>query len=165
MDTDQPSQSAPTPDPFTGIPASDKRRTMYFVIVLVLAWFLLAYLLIPALWKGYIHFRPSYANIPEITFTSDGHPGDPLNVSLIGTKEQVEAIFKSAGWFPADPLGLRSDLRIGVDTVLEAAIRARAGQPLVPTRPGRQAPQGGTGIREARRQRPEKTQPRPFLAD
>lgn len=119
MDTDQtPPQPPSDLTAATPHPASLKRRTMHLVITLILAWFLLAYFFIPALWKGYIHLRPSYDNIPEITFTGDGHPGDPLNVSLVGTKEQVENIFKTAGWFPADPLGLRSDLRIGVDTVL-----------------------------------------------
>lgn len=92
---------------------------MHFVITLLLAWFLLAYFLLPTLWKGYVHLRPSYDNIPNITFTSDGHPGDPLNVSLIGTQAEVQAIFHAAGWYPADPLGLRSDLRIAADTVLK----------------------------------------------
>jgi hypothetical protein len=96
---------------------------MHFLIMLVLAWFLMAYFLIPTLWKGYVHFRPSYDDVPNITFTSDRHPGDPLNVSLIGTEEQLHEVFEMAGWFPADPLGLRSDLRIGVDTVLERPYR------------------------------------------
>lgn len=116
---DAPSSQPPVnPELSQRLRSSLKRRAMYIIAMLVLAWFLLAYFLIPELWKGYIHLRPSYANIPEITFTSDGHPGDPLNVSLIGTKEEMEAIFAAAGWYPADPLGIRSDLRIGVDTVL-----------------------------------------------
>jgi hypothetical protein len=98
--------------------ARRKRRNMHIVVTLILMWFLLAYFLVPAIWKGYIHFRPSYADIPDITFTRDGHPGDPLNVSLIGTEDQLKAIFRAADWYPADPLGFRSDMRIGVDTVL-----------------------------------------------
>lgn len=50
--------------------------------------------------------------------TSDGHPGDPLNVALIGTKEQVETIMKAAKWYSAAALGLRSDLAIATDSVL-----------------------------------------------
>lgn len=120
MENDPPTANVPSePEISAAARASFKRRTMHLVILVVLAWFVLAYFLIPNLWKGYIHFRPSYAKIPEITFTSDGHPGDPLNVSLIGTEDEVKAIFKAAGWYPADPLGLRSDWRIGVDTVLE----------------------------------------------
>jgi hypothetical protein len=92
---------------------------MKIFLLLVLAWFVLAYFLIPSFWKAYIHLRPAYDEIPEITFTSDGHPGDPFNVSLIGTDDQVKAAFEEAGWYAADPLGLESDLRIAADTVLE----------------------------------------------
>jgi LssY C-terminus len=99
--------------------SSIKRRAMKLFFVLLVVWFVLAYFLIPIIWKTYIHLRPSYDNIPEITFTSDGHPGDPLNVSLVGTEDEVKAIFKTAGWYPADPLGFRSDFRIAEDTVLE----------------------------------------------
>jgi hypothetical protein len=124
MDAEQSTPAAPRESVDVVTPAIPyrpglKRRAMHFAILLLLAWFLMAYFLIPSLWKGYIHFRPSYDNVPEITFTSDGHPGDPLNVSLVGTEEQVKAIFNAAGWYPADPLGLRSDLRIAADTVLK----------------------------------------------
>jgi hypothetical protein len=122
VDTDQlPPELHLDPDVSVPICASRRRRAMYVLITLLLSWFLLAYFLIPELWKGYVHLRPSYDNIPEITFTSDGHPGDPLNVSLVGSEDEIQAIFTAAGWYPADPLGLRSDWRIGVDTVLERA--------------------------------------------
>ena len=37
-------------------------------------------------------------------------PSDLTNLMFIGTKEQVEAAFKEAGWFPSDPLGHSSTL-------------------------------------------------------
>ncbi len=37
-------------------------------------------------------------------------PSDLTNLMFIGTKEQVEAAFKSAGWFPADPLGQAANM-------------------------------------------------------
>lgn len=92
---------------------------MKLLILFLLIWFVLAYLFIPTLWKAYVHLRPSYDKIGEITYTGDGHPGDPLNVSLIGSEDEVHAVFKAAGWYPADPLGLRSDLRIAADTILK----------------------------------------------
>jgi hypothetical protein len=85
------------------------------VLVLYLA---VAYAFIPLLWKRYFHGHPSLEDIPDITYTGDGHPGDPLNVALIGTKEQVIAIMKAAGWHAADPLSLRSDVGIALATVL-----------------------------------------------
>ena len=69
-------------------------------------------------WKTYAHRHPAFDNDPRITTTGDGHPGDPLNVALIGTKEQVAAIMKAAKWDPAAKLGIRSDLKIAEDTVL-----------------------------------------------
>ena len=63
--------------------------------------------------------HPSFDDNPRITQTGDGHPGDALNVSLIGSEAEVKAIMAAAKWFPADPLGIRSDLKIAVDTVLE----------------------------------------------
>jgi len=53
-----------------------------------------------------------------VTTTRDGHPGDPLNAALIGTEDDVKRLFLAAQWHPADPLGLRSDLRIAAATIL-----------------------------------------------
>ena len=39
-------------------------------------------------------------------------------MSLIGTKEQIEAIMHAAKWDPAAALGIKSDLKIAEDTVL-----------------------------------------------
>ena len=64
---------------------------------------------------------PSLDDVPGITQTADGIPGDPLNVALIGTETEVTAIMLAAKWYPADPLGLRSDLKIAADTVLKRA--------------------------------------------
>jgi hypothetical protein len=79
---------------------------------------LFAYVLIPALWERYARRHPSFDDNPRLTETGDGHPGDPLNVSLIGTKQQIDTIMSAAEWYPAAALGLRSDLKIGVDTIL-----------------------------------------------
>jgi hypothetical protein len=34
--------------------------------------------------------------------SGDGHPGDMVNFALLGTREQVEAAFKAAGWVAVD---------------------------------------------------------------
>ena len=62
--------------------------------------------------------HPSLDDVPGVTTTRDGHPGDPLNVALIGTETEVKALLLAAQWHPADPLGLRSDLEIAAATVL-----------------------------------------------
>ncbi len=86
---------------------------------LLLTYFAIAYVLLPLAWFRYVERHPAFDEAPNITITSDDHPGDPLNVGLIGTEEQVKQLFKAAGWYRADALGLRSDLKIAADTVLE----------------------------------------------
>jgi hypothetical protein len=84
----------------------------------VLVYLATAYLLMPALWKRHTHRHPWLEDVPGITYTGDGHPGDPLNVSLIGTKAEVMKIMLAAGWHPADALSFRSCLEIAEATVL-----------------------------------------------
>jgi hypothetical protein len=73
----------------------------------------------PLVWKRYEHRHPWLADAPDVTHIKDGHPGDPLNVALVGAEDEVKEIMKAAGWYPANPLGIKSDLRIAADTVLE----------------------------------------------
>ena len=88
--------------------------------VLVL-YLLAAYVVVPLAWKRYTHRHPALDDVPGITQTASGIPGDPLNVALIGTETEVKAIMLAAQWYPADALGLRSDLKIAADTVLKRA--------------------------------------------
>lgn len=97
---------------------SRKRQVIQIVVVLLLVYFILAYLAIPYIWESYAKRHPTFDDNPRITQTSDDHPGDPLNVALIGSKEQIEQIMHQAKWFPAASLGLRSDLKIAADTIL-----------------------------------------------
>jgi hypothetical protein len=55
---------------------------------------------------------------PRLTETPDGHPGDPVNVALLGVEEQVIRAMNAAGWSPADPITLASSVRIVVDSVV-----------------------------------------------
>jgi len=95
------------------------RMFLIAISLVLLGYFGLAYLLIPFVWRGYSRWHPALKNCPTITETADGHPGDPINVGLIGDEGEVNRIIRSAGWYSADPLGLRSDLKIAADTVLE----------------------------------------------
>ncbi len=94
------------------------RRFLIAFSSVILVYFCVAYFVMPFLWFGYSRMHPALKNCPTITVTADGHPGDPINVGLIGGEFEVNRIIRSAGWYPADPLGLRSDLRIAADTVL-----------------------------------------------
>jgi len=81
-------------------------------------YFLAAYVIVPMVWRGYADRHPSFDDNPRITQTADGHPGDPLNVALIGGQMDVVNAFKMAGWKRAGALGVRSDLEIAEDTML-----------------------------------------------
>jgi hypothetical protein len=98
---------------------SRRRKVVTVVAGLLLVWLVIAYIIMPAAWKRYTRRHPSFGDIPGITHTKDGHPGDPLNVALIGTEEEVMKIMVAAEWYPADPLTLESCLRIAVASVLK----------------------------------------------
>jgi len=95
------------------------KRLASVLAMVLLCYFIVAYVIMPLGWKRYIKKHPSFDDNPRITQTSDGHLGDALNVALTGTETQLKAIMLAAHWYPADALGLRSDARIAVDTVLE----------------------------------------------
>jgi len=80
------------------------KRAALAVLGLLLIYLAVAYLLLPGLWKRYAHRHPSLEDIPGITYTADGIPGDPINVALIGTKADLIKVMLAAKWYPADPL-------------------------------------------------------------
>jgi hypothetical protein len=86
---------------------------------IVLIYLLVAYVAMPLLWRVYERRHPWLENIPGVTQTGDHHPGDPLNVSLVGSAEELEKIMTTAGWHKAKALGLRSDVKIAADTILK----------------------------------------------
>ncbi len=47
-------------------------------------------------------------HVPRYTLTGDGLPGDPVNLVLAGTLQQLRAAFAAAGWSEADRLTPRS---------------------------------------------------------
>jgi hypothetical protein len=96
-----------------------RRRLLQLAIGLLAVYLLIAYLALPLVWRRYVRKHPSIDNVPGITQTVDGIPGDPLNVMLVGDETQIVQAMLAAGWYKADPLGLRSDLGIAADTVLD----------------------------------------------
>ena len=72
---------------------------------------LAAYVALPSAWSHYEH-QKRLEGLPMVTQTNQGIPGDPLNVGLVGTKDDVICALHAAGWYPADPITLRSSLRL-----------------------------------------------------
>jgi hypothetical protein len=88
------------------------------LLLIVAAWGIAAYLIAPRLWEVYFRGHQDYADAPRVTHTSDGHPGDPVNIALVASEEEVVAAMGAADWFPADPITLKTSLRIAADSVL-----------------------------------------------
>jgi hypothetical protein len=111
---------APTTGMTSNLPV--RRGPLRAVAVLLIGltvYFVISYLLMPALWRVYSRRHPALKNLPDITFTHDGHAGDPINLALIAAEGDLKASMLSAGWHVADPLSWRSDLKIAADTVLK----------------------------------------------
>jgi hypothetical protein len=85
---------------------------------LVLAYGILAYLILPAIWRHYEH-NPKLATSPKVTHTAEGIPGDPLNLGLVGTRSEVIQAMLLAGWYPADPITIKSSLGIAKSVLLK----------------------------------------------
>lgn len=86
----------------------------------VALYLLLAYVVAPRLWRHYEH-HPALATAPKTTTTAEGFAGDPLNVGFVGTEPEVCDALVAAGWSPAAPLGLRSDIGIAESVLLHRA--------------------------------------------
>jgi len=105
--------------PHTGIAAKRRRFLIWALNVLVavvVLWLLVAYLVLPALWRHYEH-HPALENAPKTSQTAQDIPGDPLNVGLIGTKDEVVQAMLSSGWHAADAITLKSSLHIASSVV------------------------------------------------
>jgi hypothetical protein len=79
---------------------------------------LAAYLALPLAWRRAMARHPALLLVPRVSQTHDGIPGDPINISLIGSEESLTRAMIAAGWDAADRITLRSSLRIAGDTVL-----------------------------------------------
>lgn len=112
--------SAPLlPDDPQRLRGNSWRKRFAVGLGIVLATYLLtAYAAVPAYWRWYVSRHPQLEEIPRITYAANGIPGDPLNVALIGDEAELVAGMHEAKWTAADPLTLKSSLRIGIDSVL-----------------------------------------------
>jgi hypothetical protein len=52
------------------------------------------------------------------TVTRSGTAGDPINLQLTGSNEQIATAFTAAGWYRADEIDFVTSVRISVDTIL-----------------------------------------------
>ena len=92
------------------------RRLCDILALLLLAYLLLAYWLLPLAWTHYEH-HGKMEDAPKTTMLADGIPGDPLNIAFIGTEEELIRAMNAAGWRPADPTTMKTSLRIAASVL------------------------------------------------
>jgi hypothetical protein len=105
------------------------RRVLLVVLSVVIAYALLAYVVLPALWTHHEH-QKGLAALPMVTRTAQGIPGDPINVGLVGEQRDVLCAMNAAGWYPADPVTLRSSIEIAGSVLLDRPYRDAPVSPL-----------------------------------
>jgi hypothetical protein len=93
---------------------------LWAVGTVVLAWAMSAYVFLPLAWSRTVGRHPALNQdgFPRQTKTGARIPGDPLNIGLVGTKEEVTRILTAAGWRTADPITAKTTLRLAKATVL-----------------------------------------------
>ncbi len=88
----------------------------------LVAYGILAYLVLPRAWGHYEH-QKGLAGLTMLTRTAQDIPGDPINVGLVGSREDVLCGMHAAAWDPADPITFRSSLEIVGSVVLDRPYR------------------------------------------
>ncbi|ACE99415.1 conserved hypothetical protein [Rhodopseudomonas palustris TIE-1] len=94
------------------------RRAWQLSVVLIGCYAILAYLALPLFWTHYEH-QSKLADMPMVTRTAQGIPGDPINVGLIGDQHEIVCAILAANWHPADPITLRSSIAIAGSVLLD----------------------------------------------
>ena len=112
-----------------GVSGHRWRRLLIAVGVFLIVYVLLAYFILPLAWSHYEH-QPKLATAPMVTRTAQGIPGDPLNVGVVGTGEDVVRAMHAAGWFPADRVTLATSIEIVGSVVLDRPYKTAPVSPL-----------------------------------
>jgi LssY C-terminus len=111
------------------VPQTPKRRALTFFAMIVAVYLVVSYLILPATWAR-IEREPGLSKHTMLTATTQGIPGDPINVGLVGDREDVVRSFHAAGWYPADPITLRTSVEIVGSVLLDRPYRTAPVSPL-----------------------------------
>lgn len=91
-------------------------RDGFSITVLLLLWFFSAYFVLPR-----VNRRLSKMYLPNYfigrTRTADGLLGDPINLAVNGTEDQLVAAMEKAGWHMADELNLKSSIKMAYSSI------------------------------------------------
>ena len=102
----------------------------YLVPFFILFWLMLAYLVLPRL-----HRILTSIYVPDYFIgrarTSDGLLGDPINLAVLGTEEQLHEAMTRSGWIRADEVTLASSRKIITSTIFRRSYDEAPVSPLL----------------------------------
>jgi hypothetical protein len=96
--------------------------TLVVIATILAGYGIIAYIALPLIWTHYEH-QKGLAGFTMLTRTAQGISGDPINVGLVGSKEDVLCAMNAAAWYPADRITFRSSLEIVGSVVLDRPYR------------------------------------------
>ena len=82
-------------------------RRLPWILAVAVTYGIAAYVILPRAIRMGLKILQS-KRVPSYTITGDGLPGDPVNIALVGTLQQLRAAFATIGWAEADRLSLAS---------------------------------------------------------
>jgi LssY C-terminus len=82
-------------------------RRLPWILAVGITYGFAAYIILPRVIRLGLRIL-QHQRVPSYTITGDGLPGDPVNVALVGTLQQLRSAFAVSGWSEADRLGMAS---------------------------------------------------------
>jgi hypothetical protein len=86
-------------------------RRLNWIVAVGLTYGIAAYVILPYAVRIGLKILQR-ERVPSFTISGDGLPGDPVNLALTGTLQQLRNAFATAGWSEADRLGWASSWRM-----------------------------------------------------
>jgi hypothetical protein len=86
-------------------------RRLPWAVALGFTYAIAAYVILPRAVRMGLKIV-QHKRVPRYALTGDGLPGDPVNLALIGTFQQLRSVFAAAGWSEADRLDVASSWRM-----------------------------------------------------
>jgi hypothetical protein len=128
-----------------------------WIVAVALTYVVAAYVVLPRTVRMSLKVLQR-RRVPRYTITTDGLPGDPVNLLLKGTHAQLHAAFAGAGWTVADPLTVASSWHMVRAFLLNRPYPTAPFQHALPLRP-----RPGSWLSESNRQQPTPAPPRTLL--
>jgi len=102
---------------------------LVIAVIAALIYGVVAYIFLPMAWTRRER-QPRLARQPMVTQTKQGIPGDAINVGLVGGRDTIIRAMNDAGWYPADPVTLKTSVEIVGSVLLHRAYKHAPVSPL-----------------------------------